>query len=158
VPIKRDEVYAIRLINDADHDVAVALTIDGLNMFVFSEEKDEKTGGAVSNHLLVRAKSTFLVRGWCINDKQSDEFKVTSYAKSAAAELNSSANVGTITACFHAAWDAKDEPPPGEPKSGDAHSQSADATGRGARFDQKYEVLERKIGALRGAVSVRYTR
>ncbi len=158
VPIKRDEVYAVRLMNDAEHDVAVSLTIDGLNLFVFSEEKDPKTGGPAYNHLIVPAKSQFLVRGWYINDEQSDEFKVTSYAKSAAAELKNSANVGTITACFHAAWDPKGEPPPGEPKSGDTHSQSTDATGRGARFDEKYEIVERKVGALRGAVSVRYTR
>src|SRR5262249_28138789 len=35
VPIQRGEVYQVRLINDSDHDAAVTLTIDGLNMFTF---------------------------------------------------------------------------------------------------------------------------
>lgn len=107
--------------------------------------------------MIVRAKTSPVIRGWYVNLKQSDEFKVTAYAKSAAAALASSANVGTIMACFHAAWDPKGEAPPGEPK-GVAQSLAADATGRGARFEQKYELFERKIGALRTAISVRYSR
>jgi len=157
VPIKRDEVYGIRLINDAPYDVAVSLSIDGLSMFVFCEDRDKKTGGPAYPHVIMRAKSTTLIRGWFITLERSEEFKVTEYAKSVAGSLNSSANVGTITACFHAAWDPKESPPPGEPKA-DAFSQSADATGRGASFEKKYTLVERKTGALRSVISVRYTR
>src|SRR5262249_33623914 len=40
VKIGRGEFYAIRLINDAPFDAAVVLTIDGLNVFAFSESKN----------------------------------------------------------------------------------------------------------------------
>lgn len=158
VPIQRDEVYAIRLVNDADYDTAVMLSIDGLSMYVFSEEKDQKTGRPLYEHVLIAAHSSAMIRGWYITQKQSDEFKVLAYSKSAARLLQSQANVGTITACFYAAWDPKGPPPPDEPKKADEFAQAADATGRGARIDQEYELVERKVGALRAAVSVRYAR
>src|SRR4029077_21190276 len=56
VPIKRDEVYAIKLINDTPHDAAVTLSIDGLNVFAFSEVKDPKTGRPRYTHFMVAAR------------------------------------------------------------------------------------------------------
>jgi len=42
VDIPRDEVYAIRIHNDSKNDVAVTTTIDGLNVFAFSDIKNDK--------------------------------------------------------------------------------------------------------------------
>jgi len=98
------------------------------------------------------------VRGWFVTRENSEEFLVTSYARSAAAALNSPAHVGTLTALFHAAWPRDGLPPAGEPKNPDEHSQSADATGRGKRFAMQYETVEYKVGTLRAAISVRYSK
>ena len=38
--INRGEVYAVKVANRADHDVAVNLAIDGLGMFAFSENRN----------------------------------------------------------------------------------------------------------------------
>ena len=84
---------------------------------------------------------------------QSDEFKVTEYAKSLAAQLKSIGNIGMVTACFHAAVLKDENFPPGEPVD-----NSFSATGKGARISRKCEVVERKIGGLRAQVSVRYNR
>jgi hypothetical protein len=158
VPIARTEVYAVRLINDADYDAAVDLRIDGLSMFHASDIRDKKTGAPLYRYIIVAKKSTVLIRGWFIDLKNSDEFLVTEYAKSEAGKIGHSANVGTITATFHAAWDKKGSPPRDEPKNPNEYSQSADATGRGDRIDEAYQVVDYQIGVFRGAISVRYAK
>ena len=160
VPVKRDEVYGVLLVNDADFDAGVQLRVDGLSMFSFSDPKlrDPKTNRPVYNYVIVPAKSKVFIRGWHVTNEHSDEFKITEYAKSAAAELNSSAPTGTITATFHAAWDPKGRPPADEPKNPDEQSLSSDATGKGARFEQKFVEVQRKVGVAREVVSVRYTK
>ena len=167
VGIKRNEVYAVRLINDNPFDVAVQLTLDGLGMFVSCDAvdpdskrplRDPLTKKPLFQHVLIPANQSMIVKGWFVNLKKTDEFKVTAYADSLAHLFNSGSGVGTITAEFHAAV-APDKPfPDGEPKNNDNVSLSADATGRGKRLDEEYGVKEVKIGGLRGAVSVRYTR
>ena len=79
VKIRRDEIYAIKLINDTPHDAAVTLTIDGLSVFAFSEN-------AKYTHWVVPHKQTLTVPGWHRTNKVSDSFVVTEYAKSAVAE------------------------------------------------------------------------
>src|SRR5262249_34174498 len=44
VPLRRGEVFGVRLINKSPHDAAVTLTIDGLSLYAFSDVKDPKTG------------------------------------------------------------------------------------------------------------------
>jgi hypothetical protein len=170
VDIQRNELYAVRLINDGDFDVAVSLTIDGLSVFVACDAagtdpktgnkvalRDPKTGKPLFNHVIVCKRDSALVRGWFVNLRQSDEFKVTEYAKSLAKELKSPAPTGMITACFHAAVPKDAKFPPGEPAD-KTHAFDASATGRGARFDETKEVVERKIGGLRAQVSLRYSK
>ena len=158
VPIQRDEVYGVELSNDADFDTAVQLRIDGLSMYSFSELRDPNTGLPQYTYVIVPKKSRVFIRGWHVTNETSDEFLVTEYAKSAAKELNSTAPTGTITATFHAAWNPNDPPPADEPKNPNENSLSADATGRGARFEQKFQEVSKKIGVARDVISVRYTR
>ncbi len=160
VSIERDETFAIKLINDSPHDAAVQLSIDGLSVFAFSELKDPQTHAPRYTNLVIPADQNGLVQGWHINDATSDAFVVTSYARGAVAELGGcSGNVGTINACFAAAWPKGTEPPADEAEAvALRNTRAAEATGRGARIDAKYATVERVFGVVRSSISVRYAR
>jgi hypothetical protein len=151
--IRREETYAIALINDSPHDAAVTLTIDGLSVFAFSENTNY-------THFIVPGGTTLVVPGWHRSNKVSDSFKVTEYARSAAAEnMPNSTSLGTITACFAAAW-AKDRPPPVDeaaPKGAKALPPD-DATSRGEAVEKIFTRVYKQVGRLRAAVTVRYTK
>lgn len=150
IPIKRDEIYAIKLNNDSDNDAAVLLTIDGVNVFAFSENKQY-------TQFVIPAKKSGVIKGWHRNNNVSDSFLVTELAKGAAAELKQpSNNIGTITAAFSAAWE--NNPPADEPPNPNQYSRSADATGRGPQVEAKYSEVARQFGVVRATVSVRYTK
>jgi len=150
VPIKRGETYTIRVINDSPHDAAVLLSIDGVNIFAFSENKNY-------SQFVIPTKQSGVIKGWHRNNEVSDSFLVTEYAKSAAAEvLQSGGNIGTITASFSAAWEKT--PPSDEPSNPNAFARSADATGRGPQVEAKYTEVNRQFGVVRATVSVRYTK
>jgi hypothetical protein len=135
-------------------EAGVTMTIDGLNVFSFSEIRDPKTGGPAGSTFILSPKSTSLVKGWPITASRSDKFLVGDYAQSAAAELKASeSKVGVITVTFFAAW-PKEGPPPSDEPTGKA----ADATRRGAATETPFTVIERKYGVPRATVSVRYAR
>jgi hypothetical protein len=159
VPISRGELYAISLINDSPVDAAVNLTIDGINVFAFSDLKDPRTGQPRYSQWIIPAKSRGEIIGWHRSNEATDTFQITEYAKSAAAELNSKAPIGTITASFSAAWPKGTAPPPDEPAQPPSEfSRSADATGRGPRVATKYIETERNFGVVRSTISVRYAK
>ena len=109
VNIEREEVYAVRLINDSPQETAVALSVDGLSMFAFSDDK-------TARFMVVPPGDSYVVVGWHRNQEEFNEFLITSYAKGAAALLGADpANVGTITATFQACWPKGTNPPPDEP-------------------------------------------
>jgi hypothetical protein len=147
--IRTDERYAVVLINNAPFDVAVTLTIDGLSIFSFSENKDY-------SYLIVPKHTRGLVTGWHRTNEQADRFVVTDYSQSAAASrsLTPSADLGVITACFAAAWQVGDNPPPDEGMEG----RSSRGTGRGPITHTEFVEVERKTGRLRAAISLRYTK
>jgi hypothetical protein len=152
--LKRDEVYAVRLINDSDHDAAVALSIDGLGLFTFNEE------GANFVHVMVPARKAALIPGWYRTRKKVDSFKVVGYAESPAARLLAPAEkVGTITAAFAVAW-KKDAEPPADELAARLMLNRGErlATGRGPERDIQATQVERHIGLVRAVVSVRYSR
>lgn len=158
VALRRGEVFGVRLINRSGLDAAVTLTIDGLNMYAFSDVKDPKTGRPLYAVTMVEAGQEVLLRGWHRTNENVDEFVITEFAKSAAAELKSTAPVGTVTATFAAAW-PKDQPAPAdEPADTAGRSRSGDAVGRGARVAQTFVEVERHIGVPRATVSVRYAK
>ena len=154
VPIQRGEVYEVRLINDADHEAAVTLTIDGLSMFAFSDLRNPHTRQPSYTVVFVAPHQAVTIKGWHRTNEHSEEFLVTEYSKSAAAELKSTANIGTITACFAAAWPVKGNPPPDEGMEG----HSSRATSRGPITRTDFVEAERKTGRLRASISVRYTK
>jgi hypothetical protein len=150
VPIAKGDVYGVRLINDSPYDAAVRVSIDGLNSFTFSEMKEYK-------HYIVRARSAVTVRGWHRNNEVSDSFQVTSYAKSAVAQaMPNSTSVGMISATFAAAW--TDREPADEPREKELTLGSSmdQATGRGARVQQRFQEVRRQTGVPRAVIVVRY--
>jgi hypothetical protein len=155
VPLQRGEVFGVKLINHSSLDAVVTLTIDGLNLYEFSDFKDPKTGRPKFSVVLVGAGQEVFLRGWHRTHETSEEFVITEYAKSASALVKSTAPTGVVTAQFAAAW-PKDAPTPSDEPSGKA--RSADAVGRGVQFQQKFFEVERHIGVTRATVSVRYAK
>jgi len=148
--IKRGETYEVRLINDSPHDAAVTLTVDGLSVFAFSDNK-------AYTHWIVPSKGSLTVPGWHRSNVVSDSFQVGDYAKSPAEEkLSSSASLGTITATFAAAW-IKGSPPEDEAAKSKGE-RSADVTIKGPPVGTNFTEVLRDTGRLRASVSVRYTK
>lgn len=149
VDIKKEETYAIRIHNKSPYDAAVTVSIDGLNMFAFTDVAQYREMGVV----IVAAGSTGTVRGWHRNNQTSDSFLVTDYAKSAAVELKQMSDIGMISCSFAAAWPQGTEPPADE-----SVKRNEVATARGAQLEARYQEVARHIGKTRAAVSVRYVK
>ena len=153
IELKRDERYAVRLTNKSERPVAVTLTIDGLSMFVFSEHKDY-------SYVILPPKQSGEIKGWHRTNDESDAFEVTTYSKSAAAKLlPDSPKRGGITVTFAACW-PKNTRPPGDERFARLSVSRGEklGTGRGPMVRAGYEEVEMHMGAVRAAISVRYTR
>lgn len=158
VPLSKGEIFGVRLINRSKLAAAVTLTIDGLNLYTFSDVKDPKTGRPRYAVVVLDAGQEVFLRGWHRTNEAVEEFVITEYAKSAAAELKSTAPTGTVSASFAAAW-PKDKPAPAdEPPDSAGNSRSSEAVGRGTRVAQKFVEVEPQIGVTRATVSVRYAK
>jgi hypothetical protein len=147
------EVFAVNLINDADHDASVELTLDGLSAFAFYEGKNVRS-------LLVPARTSTLLRGWPVRGGKTgrvDQFKFTEYPESAVAELGGDREkVGTITAAFAAAWPEGGSPPADE--QAQDRSPTAPAVGRGDQIVVRAEEVRMERGRTRDVITVRYHR
>lgn len=149
--IAREELYGMRVYNNSPFDAAVTITVDGLSVFAFSENRNY-------THYIVPAGGKADILGWHRSNRISDSFRVVSYAQSEVAKaLPSSASVGTITAVFAAAWDANGSPPPDETARAKG-AAVADATGRGPAVALKFTEVVKDVGVARSAVSIRYTK
>ena len=152
VEIKRHEIYRVRIHNDAAFDVAVKLSIDGLDQFAFADAEFRTAGKPKFEYMIVPKKSSAVIRGWFRNLKTADSFLVTDYAKSAVAELSARAgDVGQISVQFAAAWETEEE-------LRKESAKDASATGRGDPVGVDLKVLKRHIGATRNNVGLRYTK
>jgi hypothetical protein len=154
VEIGKEQVYAIRIINDSPHLAGVILTIDGINTLAFSKNPDfVQTGKWV-----VAPKAVGLVKGWHDFKNNAFAFKVTDYGNSAAAELGITGDsIGTITAVFCAAWSDPSKPPEDEISLGSAPRGDL-ATGKGPPVQQGAKPVPLHYGRPRASVSVRYSR
>lgn len=154
VSIQRDQEYALRIYNHGSHDAAIFISIDGLNIFEFSELRNANGRPRYQHYILPPNPQGELFRGWHKTNQHVDSFLVTEYSKSAAGRLGKPANgdaIGTITIRFHAAWDPSGPPPADEDLTkGDA------ATGFGPPVQQKAREVHRQVGRLRSSVSIRY--
>lgn len=150
VNIKRGEIYALRLHNRSGAEVAAAITIDGIDVFAFSEVRDAKTGRPSYTHYIIGPTQTADIVGWHLRDKPPDNyasFLVTEYGKGASARIAAPAKgaQGVITVTFSPSLR-------GKPRS------SADETGLGPPVSVDVKPVQRSIGRVIEAVSIRYTR
>jgi hypothetical protein len=137
VDLSRGEEYSVRLHNQSDKEIAVTLTIDGINMFAFSEFGD------FSGQVLVPPQSHITVPGWVITTTKTDAFTITGYAESAAKELLvSESEVGVITAMFSETVEGSGRDP--------------NATARGRQIGKAYKKVNRVVKQPIAVVSVRY--
>jgi hypothetical protein len=148
VPLARNEAFAVNLINDSDFDAAVELTLDGLSMFAFSDNRNYR-------FVVVPKHGSSLIKGWHRSNAVSDEFVITDYSKSAVAELLANPDgIGTITAAFSAAWDPKGPVPADE--GSNFRDPFNPAVGRGLPVPAPYTEVVRQRGRVRDVISVRY--
>ncbi len=155
VKIEPGQVFAIRLLNEADFDLAASVTIDGLNMFAFSERESDTEGGGDTNYMIQPPGTYGDIYGWYRNNQVSDAFLVQDFAEGSMGQLlKDPSAVGSITVAFHAAW--TDQPPPDEERFASLKDVGSVETVRGAPIDTPYEPVQRTIGVLRSGVTIWY--
>jgi hypothetical protein len=165
-PLRREQEYTVRLVNRSEIEAAVRLSVDGLNVFTFCDEKqpatqsdgkpNPKRGEPLFDLFLVPAGGSVEVPGWMISRSKVLGFKVTSYPDTAGAQLGRDHSpTGTITATFSAAWEKGQKPPPGEPPT--TRGPGDDGTGFGKPKAIDARPVERQVGVVRASVSVRYS-
>jgi len=151
VSIGRNREYGIRVHNHSDHDAAVRVYIDGLSLFSFSKKREY-------THVIVAAKSSTLIKGWHRDNCVSSRFLVTKYADSPAAHiLKNTADIGTVTVMFSAAWNNTADRPCDEPTE-TTGKKSVNGTTIGRPVAASYSEVSRWTGVVRSVVSVRYCR
>jgi hypothetical protein len=157
VPLKQS--YIIQCYNNSEYDCAVRVSIDGLNIFHFSEIRQTsgpKAGQPLYDSYVIPAKSFVQLKGWHKTNERVDSFVVDDLAKGAsviAKQQLAEAKVGMITCQFCAAWDLNGSPPPDEPP---AKKGTPRATGMGPPIGVVVKEAKRNIGVLRSTVALRY--
>lgn len=107
-PFKEGQFYSVTIINQADFDVGVELTIDGINTLSFSEIPAFRESGK----WVIPAGQAGTIRGFHVNNRFVDSFQVVAVPQGAIEEkLADPTRIGTITAAFHAAWKEGETPP-----------------------------------------------
>lgn len=151
VDVGINDVYAVRLINESPHEAAVNLTVDGINVFRFSESNPKPTFWIVPPESKHQPGVTNVL-GWDKNAHKTIEFQRTEYPQSAAARLKIEPNpmIGQITAQFSASWQHDDQKPADEP--------TTRGTGFGDEIVDRKETVKRFVGNVRATIVVRYER
>jgi hypothetical protein len=166
VTLDKDSEYQLNLHNDSSYEIAASVTIDGLDSFHFFQPQNRKPAGYI-----IPTGKMITVPGWAFSfsaEKKEESFRrfvVTEFAKSAAgvdlaknadtaaySTLKSSPRVGTITICFHPCWEHGKI----HPDFKDTRSVEDKATGIGELDKAKAIQLERTIGPLLQAITIRY--
>jgi hypothetical protein len=156
--LDKDNIYAIRLINNTDRSAAATVTIDGLNLFAFSEVAGYRALGKVVIPPRTELPGGVLLKGWHHTNTHSYAFQVCDVGESAVVGLLGDGphvqdETGVITVLFAPAADlSKDETlPEDEPKSASL------ATKKGPLVGQAYVEKDVHIGLDREVISVRYS-
>ena len=174
VPIDRGEEYEVRVVNHAPHEIAVSLSIDGIDQFAFSEDRTPEVDDAgkpvigtdgkpvrrpkfshwVVGPATVGKPGEVLILGWhkTADPTRKDNvmsFLVTEYGKGAASRFptRTQGKVGLMTVGIARSF-----------KDGEPRPRSASETGFGPDREQKQEVVKRHIDAPHEFVTIRYTR
>lgn len=153
VPINIGEVYAVKIYNKANHEIAVSMKIDGIDQFAFSKDRNPETGRPRFSSWIIAPNSEFVIRGWhqTIDPKSKKNlsaFVVTKYGDgiSQFIDVDRKQN-GVISVAF-----AKASFP------GSKGSRNSAETGFGPPIKQNQRAVKRTIDPPHDFVSIRYTR
>jgi hypothetical protein len=150
VEIPRDFIYEIHALNNSGKEAAVAVNIDGLDIFHFSEDVGQ-TGKPLYSHL-VFDKETAIV-GWhkSVAKARFDSFLVTEYGKGASSQagIPAAGPVGVIQVVF-----SESLPLP----AGKRPRSTANETGFGPPRHVDQKPVAREITKPVDFITVRYTR
>jgi hypothetical protein len=141
----------------------VSLTIDGLDMFTFSDLKNPTNGRPRFSHYLIAPAKHLDISGWQHDLKKSSPFQGVDFKDSLLARTNrdaallvSNPKVGTLTVCYHIVWN-DDGPSAGSTGKGDTPSaREGKGSDTGFGPPSRFRVIKRTIGVLREVVSIRY--
>ena len=152
IPINRDEVYEPRIYNDSDHDVAVFASIDGVDVFHFSAERNAD-GMSKFTSFIIPAKSSGPIPGWfqkLAPPANYLSFQVTGYGQGAItkASLKSRGKVGVIHIQFCNCYKLE----PGQ------SARSGNETGFGPPKSVQQKAVRYEIEPPHEFVSIRYQR
>ncbi|MEI6233895.1 MAG: hypothetical protein WCT04_12630 [Planctomycetota bacterium] len=154
IHVQKGQYYRLRIHNNADHEVAVRVSIDGIDQYSFSDPEFRKPDGTPRfNYRILSPHTSEVIKGWYRNPGSFDYFVVTDYAKSAAAELKRGENdVGQIALEFRACWEKDSDRPADEGKN----SRSPVATGREHGGRETTVEVVRNFGVMRDVIGIRY--
>jgi hypothetical protein len=154
VDIQQKELYEVKVYNNSDREVAVSLTIDGLDVFHFSKDRNDR-GEPRFTHFIVAPTGTVTIVGWhnTIDPAAKDNFLsflVTGYGQGAVSKagIPSRGQVGVLHVQFS---DCRPLPEGSKARSGNE-------TGFGPPREVKQKAVRYEIEPPHDAVSVRYTR
>ncbi|MCA9222294.1 MAG: hypothetical protein KDA71_18330, partial [Planctomycetales bacterium] len=154
VRIDKGELYELVFHNGARHEVALSITIDGIDTFTFSDDRDPKTDAPAFSHWLVSPGQTLVLPGWHkTNDPKRDDnflsFLVTEYGQGAGSKFptKSQGQIGVITVQISKSH---------QPRSGQAKSGAE--TGFGPPVKGELKAVERLIDPPLDFITVRYLR
>jgi len=150
VEVRRGEVYELVISNDAPTEAAAAITIDGLNVFHFSEVRG-RDGKPAYSHYLIPPRGSITVVGWHLRNAPPgnySSFLVTEYGKGASVRAPRAAQgrIGVISVAFSKSL------PAGSARSADSE------TGFGPPRDVTVQPQERVVEAPHDFVTLRYAR
>jgi hypothetical protein len=150
VDVKRDEVYEVVVHNKSGKEAAVSIAIDGLDVFTFSELRNEKTGAPKYSHYVISPGTASATVGWHLRDQPPNNyssFLVTELGKGASARAPRPAvgKIGVLTVSFAFCFPA-------------GSNRSGSETGFGPPRSVKIEPVQRDIDPPHEFVTIRYTR
>jgi hypothetical protein len=171
--IQRDQIYEIRIFNHSGREVAVAVSIDGIDLFHFSRDrvvgdKDKErivhlkedealVGRPRFSHFILtdgagKAQQELTIPGWHYSQEGDDNFRsflVTAYGKGAhsKAGIAARAGLGTIQVRFLECY----------PLAENTRPKDGDETGFGPSRKVQTRVVKYGVGAELDSIAVRYT-
>lgn len=157
VPAAEGEVARFRFTNKNSFPVAGRLLIDGVEWSTFATPPADTPSSPqakkepVSLMVVVPANDSVVVRGWFRDLKHSYTFDVNRLPAEA---VGRQAHVGVVAFVYSACWKKGEKAAPGE-ESTDARLSSCEITRGGVQKDA-FELTERMVGKVRGAVTAEY--
>ena len=159
VALPKESLYIVRIHNPSRQEVGVSLTIDGLDVFHFSEERDaqDPSQPRYSRYVIPAGKSID-IPGWFLKvptPNNYSSFQVKDLGGGAITDqqrkipgLKVRGPVGVIQATFSLSF----------PKKPGGRSKSGAETGMGPPRDVQQEAVERDFDPPHEFISVRYKR